>query len=87
MAICCISFSHRFSNQRHDAYGGSLENRIAFRWRFSAVREAFPADRPVSVRVSGTDWADGGWDLEQTIAFAKALESQGCTRSMSPAAA
>src|SRR5581483_8915951 len=36
------------------------------------------AERPVGVRVSGTDWADGGWDVEQTIAFAKALGSRGC---------
>ncbi|WP_374648422.1 tRNA-dihydrouridine synthase, partial [Rhizorhabdus sp.] len=44
---------------------------------FDAVRAAFPADRPVSVRVSGTDWVEGGWDIEQTIAFAKALEARG----------
>jgi 2,4-dienoyl-CoA reductase-like NADH-dependent reductase (Old Yellow Enzyme family) len=46
---------------------------------FDAVREAFPADRPVSMRVSGTDWAPGGWDLEQTMAFAKSLEAHGCS--------
>ena len=45
---------------------------------FEAVRAAFPADRPVSMRVSGTDWAPGGWDIEQTIAFAAALEKRGC---------
>ena len=41
---------------------------------FEAVREAFPPDRPVTVRVSGTDWVDGGWDIAGTIAFAAALE-------------
>ena len=45
---------------------------------FDAVRAAFPADRPVSMRVSGTDWVEGGWDVEQTIAFARALEARGC---------
>nr|WP_269204313.1 tRNA-dihydrouridine synthase [Roseovarius gahaiensis] len=45
---------------------------------FSAVRAAFPADRPVTMRVSGTDWVDGGWDIEQTIALAQELERLGC---------
>jgi 2,4-dienoyl-CoA reductase-like NADH-dependent reductase (Old Yellow Enzyme family) len=45
---------------------------------FDAVRQAFPADRPVTVRVSGTDWVDGGWTIEQTVAFAQALEARGC---------
>jgi 2,4-dienoyl-CoA reductase-like NADH-dependent reductase (Old Yellow Enzyme family) len=45
---------------------------------FDAVREAFPAERPVSMRVSGTDWAEGGWDIDQTIAFAQALAARGC---------
>ena len=40
---------------------------------------AFPADRPVTIRVSGTDWAPGGWDLEQTLALAQALEARGCS--------
>jgi 2,4-dienoyl-CoA reductase-like NADH-dependent reductase (Old Yellow Enzyme family) len=46
---------------------------------FDAIRAAFPEDKPVSVRISGTDWVDGGWDLEQSITFAKALESRGCS--------
>ena len=45
---------------------------------FDEVRAAFPRDRPVSMRVSGTDWAEGGWDIDQTIAFARALEERGC---------
>jgi 2,4-dienoyl-CoA reductase-like NADH-dependent reductase (Old Yellow Enzyme family) len=45
---------------------------------FDAVRAAFPAERPVTIRVSGTDWVEGGWDIEQTVAFAKALEARGC---------
>jgi 2,4-dienoyl-CoA reductase-like NADH-dependent reductase (Old Yellow Enzyme family) len=46
---------------------------------FEAVRAAFRLDRPVTMRVSGTDWAPGGWDIEGTIAFAKALEARGCS--------
>ena len=45
---------------------------------FDAVRAAFPADRGVTMRVSGTDWVEGGWDIEGTIAFAQALEARGC---------
>jgi 2,4-dienoyl-CoA reductase-like NADH-dependent reductase (Old Yellow Enzyme family) len=64
-------FLSPLSNHREDEYGGSLENRMRFPLEvFDAVRAAFPADRPVSMRVSGTDWAERGWDIEQTIAFA-----------------
>jgi 2,4-dienoyl-CoA reductase-like NADH-dependent reductase (Old Yellow Enzyme family) len=72
-------FLSPLSNRRDDEYGGSLENRMQFPLEvYDAVRAAFPADRPVTVRVSGTDWAEGGWDIEQTIAFAKALQARGC---------
>jgi 2,4-dienoyl-CoA reductase-like NADH-dependent reductase (Old Yellow Enzyme family) len=72
-------FLSPLSNRREDAYGGSLENRLRFPLEvFDAVREAFPAERPVTIRVSATDWADGGWDVEGTIAFAKALKARGC---------
>jgi 2,4-dienoyl-CoA reductase-like NADH-dependent reductase (Old Yellow Enzyme family) len=73
-------FLSPLSNHRDDEYGGSLANRMRFPLEvFDAVRAAFPAGRPVSMRVSGTDWAPGGWDLEQTIAFSRALESRGCS--------
>jgi 2,4-dienoyl-CoA reductase-like NADH-dependent reductase (Old Yellow Enzyme family) len=66
-------------NRRDDAYGGTLENRMRFPLEvFEAVRAAFPADRPVTFRVSGTDWEPGGWDAEQTQALAQALEARGC---------
>jgi 2,4-dienoyl-CoA reductase-like NADH-dependent reductase (Old Yellow Enzyme family) len=72
-------FLSPLANRRSDAYGGSLENRMRFPLEvFDAVRAAFPAGRPVSVRVSGTDWAPDGWDIEQTVAFARALEARGC---------
>ena len=73
-------FLSPLSNRRDDDYGGSLENRMRFPLEvFDAVRAAFPAGRPVTVRVSGTDWVEGGWDIEQTIAFAQALEARGCS--------
>ncbi len=72
-------FLSPLSNCREDQYGGSLENRMRFPLEvFDAVRAAFPPDRPVTVRVSGTDWVEGGWDIEQTVAFARALEQRGC---------
>jgi 2,4-dienoyl-CoA reductase-like NADH-dependent reductase (Old Yellow Enzyme family) len=72
-------FLSPISNQRDDKYGGSLENRMRFPLEvFDAVRAAFPAERPVWVRVSATDWVSGGWDIEGTVAFAKALEARGC---------
>jgi 2,4-dienoyl-CoA reductase-like NADH-dependent reductase (Old Yellow Enzyme family) len=72
-------FLSPLSNRRTDEYGGSLENRMRFPLEvFEAVRAAFPADRPVSMRVSGTDWVDGGWDIAQTVRLAQALEARGC---------
>jgi 2,4-dienoyl-CoA reductase-like NADH-dependent reductase (Old Yellow Enzyme family) len=73
-------FLSPLSNQRDDEYGGSLENRMRFPLEvFDAVRAVFPHSKPVTMRVSGTDWAAGGWDIEQTVAFAKALERRGCS--------
>ncbi|GFM31192.1 NADH:flavin oxidoreductase/NADH oxidase [Novosphingobium sp. PY1] len=72
-------FLSPLSNHRDDDYGGNLENRMRFPLEiYDAVRAALPADKPVTVRVSGTDWVDGGWDAEQTAAFARALEARGC---------
>lgn len=72
-------FLSPLSNRREDEYGGSLENRMRFPLEvYDAVRAAFPADRPVTVRLSGTDWVDGGWNVEETIAFSRALEARGC---------
>jgi 2,4-dienoyl-CoA reductase-like NADH-dependent reductase (Old Yellow Enzyme family) len=72
-------FLSPLSNRRDDRYGGSLENRMRFPLDvFDAIRAAFPAAKPVGVRVSATDWVDGGWDLEQAVAFAHALKMRGC---------
>jgi 2,4-dienoyl-CoA reductase-like NADH-dependent reductase (Old Yellow Enzyme family) len=72
-------FLSPLANRRDDAYGGSLENRMRFPLEvFDAVRAVFPAGRAVTMRVSGTDWVDGGWDIDQTAAFARALEAHGC---------
>jgi len=71
-------FLSPISNKRTDEYGGSLESRMRFPLEvFDAVRAAFPHDKPVGMRVSSTDWVEGGWDLSQTIAFAKALKARG----------
>jgi 2,4-dienoyl-CoA reductase-like NADH-dependent reductase (Old Yellow Enzyme family) len=73
-------FLSPLSNRRTDEYGGSLENRMRFPLEvFDAVRAVFPADRPVTMRVSATDWVEGGWDIDQTIALARALEQRGCS--------
>jgi 2,4-dienoyl-CoA reductase-like NADH-dependent reductase (Old Yellow Enzyme family) len=72
-------FLSPLSNQRTDQYGGALENRIRYPLAvFKAVRAAVPADMAVGMRISATDWVDGGWDIEQSVVFARALEKLGC---------
>lgn len=72
-------FLSPLSNQRTDAYGGSLANRMRFPLEvFEAVREAVPAEIPVWVRVSASDWVPHGWDLDGTIALSHALKQRGC---------
>jgi 2,4-dienoyl-CoA reductase-like NADH-dependent reductase (Old Yellow Enzyme family) len=72
-------FLSPLSNRRTDRYGGSLENRLRFPLEiFDRVRTEFPADRPVWVRISATDWVAGGWDIEGSVALARALEARGC---------
>ena len=71
-------FLSPIANQRTDRYGGSLENRIRFPLEvFDVVRGEAPADKPVGVKVSATDWIQGGWDIEQTIAFVRELKQLG----------
>ncbi len=72
-------FLSPLANQRNDAYGGSLENRMRFPLEvFDAIKAAVPDDVPVWVRVSATDWVPGGWDLEDTITLSHALKLRGC---------
>ncbi|MGZ5033828.1 MAG: NADH:flavin oxidoreductase/NADH oxidase [Usitatibacter sp.] len=72
------SFCSPLSNRRADEYGGTLENRIRFPLEVArAVRDAWPRDKPLFYRVSASDWAEGGWDLEQTVALARRLKEIG----------
>jgi NADPH2 dehydrogenase len=72
-------FLSPISNKREDAYGGSCENRMRFPLEvFDAVREVWPAGNPLGVRISSTDWMEGGWDIEDSIAFAGELKRRGC---------
>ena len=71
-------FLSPLSNQRDDAYGGSLENRMRLLLRvFDAVRAVVPSSVALGVRISATDWVEGGWDVAQSIVLAKALEARG----------
>jgi 2,4-dienoyl-CoA reductase-like NADH-dependent reductase (Old Yellow Enzyme family) len=73
-------FLSPLSNHRDDEYGGSFENRIRFLRRVVAsVREAIPAATPLFVRISATDWVEGGWDLEQSCALVDAVKAEGVT--------
>ncbi|HEX6549409.1 MAG TPA: NADH:flavin oxidoreductase/NADH oxidase [Gammaproteobacteria bacterium] len=72
-------FLSPLSNQRNDDYGGTLENRLRFPLEvFDAIRAAVPTDMPIGIRISATDWVEGGWDIEQSVAYAKALRARGC---------
>jgi 2,4-dienoyl-CoA reductase-like NADH-dependent reductase (Old Yellow Enzyme family) len=72
-------FLSPIANHRTDRFGGSLTNRMRFPLEvFEAMRAAWPSDRPLGVRVSATDWVEGGWDLEQTVAFSRELAARGC---------
>jgi anthraniloyl-CoA monooxygenase len=75
------SFLSPFSNRRKDAYGGTRENRMKFPLEvFEAVRAAWPVAKPISVRVSASDWLDdrGGWTIEDSVALAHELKARGC---------
>jgi 2,4-dienoyl-CoA reductase-like NADH-dependent reductase (Old Yellow Enzyme family) len=71
-------FLSPLSNRRTDTYGGSLDNRMRLPVRVAgAVRKLVPADLPVFVRISATDWAEGGWDVEQSVVLAGRLKELG----------
>ena len=72
-------FLSPLANRRDDAYGGAFANRIRFPLEvFDAVRGAWPANRPLGVRISATDWVDGGWTLEESVELARILKVRGC---------
>jgi 2,4-dienoyl-CoA reductase-like NADH-dependent reductase (Old Yellow Enzyme family) len=74
----CHQFLSPLSNRRTDEYGGSFDNRIRMPLKVAqAVRDIWPEQLPVFVRVSATDWVEGGWDSQQTIAFARRLKAIG----------
>jgi 2,4-dienoyl-CoA reductase-like NADH-dependent reductase (Old Yellow Enzyme family) len=71
-------FLSPLSNHRRDKYGGILKNRMRFPLEvFEAVRRSFPLEKPVGVRISASDWVEGGWDLEQSVVFSRELERRG----------
>lgn len=71
-------FLSPLSNRRTDQYGGSLENRMRLPLRvIEDVRRAMPDNLPLFVRISATDWADGGWDLDQSVDFARRAKDLG----------
>jgi len=72
-------FLSPLANRRSDAYGGSPEHRMRFPLEvFSAVRKVWPESKPLGVRISASDWIEGGWDLPQAIEFARRLKAAGC---------
>jgi anthraniloyl-CoA monooxygenase len=72
------SFLSPLSNRRTDEYGGSLDNRLRYPLEvFDAVRAEWPDDRPVSVRISATDWCEGGTDVEDAVLIARAFAEHG----------
>ena len=72
-------FLSPLSNQRDDEYGGSLDNRMRFPLQvFDAVRAVWPDDKPLGIRISATDYLDGGWGIEDSVIFGRRLAERGC---------
>ena len=73
------TFLSPFTNQRSDEYGGSIENRLRYPLEvFDACRAVWPEERPMSVRISATDWVEGGTTTEDAVEFARAFKAHGC---------
>jgi anthraniloyl-CoA monooxygenase len=73
------SFLSPLTNRRADEYGGAVENRLRYPLEvFDAMRAGWPADRPMSVRLSATDWANGGLSEDDLLAIARAFAARGC---------
>ncbi len=72
-------FLSPIANRRDDEYGGSLENRMRFPLEaFNAMRAAWPDEKPMGVRISVTDWVEGGWNPDEAVVFAEELKRIGC---------
>jgi 2,4-dienoyl-CoA reductase-like NADH-dependent reductase (Old Yellow Enzyme family) len=72
-------FLSPLSNQRSDQYGGSLENRMRFGLEvFAAMRAAWPSGKSMGIRISATDWIEGGWNPDEAVVFARELKKLGC---------
>ncbi|MDP3853662.1 bifunctional salicylyl-CoA 5-hydroxylase/oxidoreductase [Phenylobacterium sp.] len=73
------SFVSPLTNSRTDEYGGSLENRLRFPLEvFDAIRDVWPREKPMSVRISATDWKEGGVTAAESVAIAQAFAEHGC---------
>jgi len=71
-------FLSPLTNHRTDRYGGSLDNRMRFPLEVvAALRKAWPADKPLGIRISATDWVEGGWTLDEATIYAKAFQDAG----------
>jgi 2,4-dienoyl-CoA reductase-like NADH-dependent reductase (Old Yellow Enzyme family) len=71
-------FLSPISNRRTDSYGGSLENRMRFPLAVvRAVRDVWPKHLPLFTRISATDWADGGWDVDQSVVYSQRMRDEG----------
>jgi 2,4-dienoyl-CoA reductase-like NADH-dependent reductase (Old Yellow Enzyme family) len=72
-------FLSPLSNHRSDDYGGSRENRMRFPLEvFEAMRAVWPGSKPLGVRISATDYAEGGWDIDDSVSLAAELQKRGC---------
>ena len=72
-------FLSPFSNHRTDEYGGSLENRMRFPLEVAtALRAAWPAEKPFGVRISASEWMEGGFSLDEAVIYCRALKALGC---------
>jgi len=73
------NFLSPLANRRTDRYGGSLENRMRFAIEiYEHMRAVIPESKPIGMRISATDWAEGGWTLDDSVVLAKELKKRGC---------
>jgi 2,4-dienoyl-CoA reductase-like NADH-dependent reductase (Old Yellow Enzyme family) len=72
------SFYSPLSNHRSDGYGGSFDNRIRFLLEtIQSIHQVWPERLPLTVRISGTDWTEGGWTVEESVELARRLKGEG----------